>query len=451
MVGEVEGIKMTQISIIVPTYNHCEDNLRPCLESIVTCTNMEEVEIIVVANGCVDKTSQFVTQFQKTYPSVKLLEYPEPLGFTRATNMGIIASSGNFIVLLNDDTVLLPQIKNTWINMLLKPFDDQTVGVTGPVKFTWDCYGIKRTAISFWCAMVRRTLVDKIGMLDEIFNPGTWEDADFCIKAAQLNYNLIQVPVDAQNGTQSFPIFHREAVTFIYNDQKVDIMRKNNKIIEDRYGSRLEYIYRQCLNFHCDINELFPVLREYASKCSHITEMGVRGVFSTYAFLVTKPNKMISYDIYTSQNIYEAIDVAKKFNIDFKFIEQDVLKTNIEITDMLFIDTKHTRDQLSAELNLHSSKVRKYIAMHDTFTYGKYGEVYDNDGGSHLDNNVDGLNIAIGEFLATNKNWKIAFKTDISNGLTILERIDIPKFSIIIPTYNHCEEYLKPCIDSLIK
>lgn len=47
-----------------------------------------------------------------------------------------------------------------------------------------------------------------------------------------------------------------------------------------------------------DINQHIPAIIEYGSKCNHITEMGVRWVVSTWAWLATAPKKLIAYDLY---------------------------------------------------------------------------------------------------------------------------------------------------------
>ena len=94
-------------SVVIPTYNHLDDFLKPCLQSIVKYTNLNNTEVIVVANGCVDSTADYVRDLSNTYPSIKLINEKEGLGYTKATNIGIKASLGEYVVLLNNDTVLL--------------------------------------------------------------------------------------------------------------------------------------------------------------------------------------------------------------------------------------------------------------------------------------------------------------------------------------------------------
>jgi len=412
-----------ETSIIVTT---CGDNLKnslkPCIESIFKFTDMKDVEIIVVASGCLEETKQYLES-----QSVKFVWFKDKIGYVSAVNEGIKASKGKYIVLLNDDTAVL---WGTWLDIFKKPFlEDPKVGITGPLKFFWNCRGVVRNAIGFFCVMIKRTLFDELGLLDEIFNPGMGEDGDFSIKAEMAGYKLVQVPTEAprefgQGVTRmDFPIYHRGNGTFSADLHKKNVVvDRNTKILEERYGLKekvpntLDQIYNICLTHESDINKLFPVLKKYTEECSSVVEMGVRGVFSTYAFLAGRPKKMTSYDIFTSLNINEALEVAKKENIDFKFIEADVLKIEIEETDLLFIDTAHTYEQLSQELKLHSGKVKKYILMHDTVSSAEVDLPITN-------NEKQGLTLAINEFLLEHKEWVIKEAILESNGLTILERV----------------------------
>lgn len=161
-----------------------------------------------------------------------------------------------------------------------------------------------------------------------------------------------------------------------------------------------------------DINRHLPVLLEYAKKCETICEMGVRKGVSTWTFLNARPKKLVSYDIEYSQDLEQHKKYAKKENIDYEYRISDVLKTEIEEYDFVFIDTWHTYTQLRKELKLHAQKARKYLGFHDVFTFGHSGE----------DGRDMGLVPAIMEFLQNNKEWKIGYYTHENNGLLILEK-----------------------------
>ena len=190
--------------------------------------------------------------------------------------------------------------------------------------------------------------------------------------------------------------------------------------------SILEHNYNLALERSPDICEHIPTLKRYASECEHITEMGVRWVCSTWAFLIAKPKKMISYDIEGFSNpirkekIEEVLDLTKEYGIDYSFVEADVLKTEIEPTDLLFIDTFHTYNQLSQELQLHADKVSKYIIFHDTVTFGQFDETPEStyvlsDKINLEDKSKTGLVNAINDFLSSEKGESWEFEKIFTN------------------------------------
>ena len=177
---------------------------------------------------------------------------------------------------------------------------------------------------------------------------------------------------------------------------------------------KLKEIYERLCSTPSDINEHLPTLKKYAEECEHITEMGVRWVVSTYALLMGKPKKLISYDINGIN--WQPIAEMVKENTDFTFEVGNTLNLEIEETDLLFIDTLHNYNQLKGELELHGNKAKKYIIFHDTTSFEWIGESYTGK--------VDeiGLWPAIEEFLEKNPHWKIFERFTNNNGLTILKR-----------------------------
>lgn len=171
-------------------------------------------------------------------------------------------------------------------------------------------------------------------------------------------------------------------------------------------------------NTPSDINEHIPTLFRYGQECDHITEMGVRGIYSTWALLASSPKKLISYDLEDPSNwggnINDVYETAEAYNLDFSFIKANVLEIEIEETDFLFLDTWHIYEQVRDELKLHSGKVRKYIAFHDIVSWGEVGETA----------GYRGINYAISEFLENNSDWAIKEKFLNNNGLLIIERVN---------------------------
>jgi beta-1,4-mannosyl-glycoprotein beta-1,4-N-acetylglucosaminyltransferase len=226
-----------KISIVIPTYNHLEDCLRPCIESIKKYTDLSDIEVIIVANGCTDGTREYVYGLGVEF---RLIWIEEASGYTKSTNYGIRAAQGEFILLLNNDTELLPQTKNDWIDKMLAPMADPAMGATGPLALL-DPYAQERILI-FFCCLIRKEVFDKVGLLDEIFHPGGGEDIDFTAKMVREGYKWLQVPDNnplnrTHTNTGNFGIWHKDNRTFSeMSEYTMTIIKRNGLINHKRYG-----------------------------------------------------------------------------------------------------------------------------------------------------------------------------------------------------------------------
>jgi hypothetical protein len=177
-----------------------------------------------------------------------------------------------------------------------------------------------------------------------------------------------------------------------------------------------------------DINEHIPTILKYGNECNHITEMGVRGIISTWGWLASTPDKLICYDLHNPNrwggNLQDVYDTAKELQVDFTFIEADVLTIQIEPTDLLFIDTWHTYDQLSKELEIHSKNVKKYIAFHDTTSFEYINESTSSEHAwTGALSEKQGVWRAIEDFLNTTDEWILEKRFTNNNGFTIIKKI----------------------------
>lgn len=179
--------------------------------------------------------------------------------------------------------------------------------------------------------------------------------------------------------------------------------------------TKVEQKYMELSQVPSDIHEHMVVLRYYADKCDHVTELGVRKGVSTWAFLSSMAKRVVSVDVNHPNDfggsLQEMRDASVEAGIDFTFILADDLSIELEETDLLFIDALHTYGHLKKELELHSLKARRFIIFHDTVQYGEVGV----DGGK-------GIEPAILEFINDNDNWQIKEVYTNNNGLLILER-----------------------------
>ena len=161
----------------------------------------------------------------------------------------------------------------------------------------------------------------------------------------------------------------------------------------------------------------FEMLNKYANLCDSVTEFGVYDWNTTWAFINSDIKKLRCYDgkergkFGRSNGGYE--DVLKacgEQGIDFKFVKANTRECDIDETDLLFLDTWHSYDQVSSELRL-APKVKKFILFHDTVLFGVIGS-----GGE------EGILRAINEFLEQNPRWEIIENNQDGNGLLAIAR-----------------------------
>jgi hypothetical protein len=171
----------------------------------------------------------------------------------------------------------------------------------------------------------------------------------------------------------------------------------------------LARLYRQAAEEPSDIHGHVPKLRELASQCAHVTELGTRYGVSTTALLAGQPRTLRCYDPYRDP----MVDVLKhrQGRCAFSFEQASSLAVEIEPTDLLFIDTVNTADHLWQELTRHAGKVRRWIVLHDTTTFGEIGE-----GGA------GGVLFAVRRFLREHREWRVIYSVEHDNGLMVLSR-----------------------------
>lgn len=213
------------LSIIIVSYN-TKKLLQDCMSSIYSSQDNLDKEPIVVDNGSKDGS---ISMVKNKFPKVKLIETGENLGFAKANNIGVKNAKGNYVILLNSDTILetdtfqklldsvknnrsqiasckllnsdgsiqpqggfLPRLSNlaAWmlfiddipfINKLFHPYQQRQVSFFEKDRHPGWFGG---TAL-----LVKRSTYQKLGGLDEnIFMYG--EDVEFCMKAAKENISL---------------------------------------------------------------------------------------------------------------------------------------------------------------------------------------------------------------------------------------------------------------------
>ncbi|ACX52248.1 glycosyl transferase family 2 [Ammonifex degensii KC4] len=198
------------ISIIIPVFNQLSFTKR-CLESIRNFTSLP-YELIIIDNGSTDETSAFL----KSQKDLKVITNESNRGFGPAVNQGLALARGEYLVVLNNDTLVTPG----WLEELLYALKTgPAAGLAGPVTNYASgpqCIPVpyqpdneesivtfaRERAVAYkgkirevfrlvgFCLAIRRAVVEKIGGFDPRFATGNFEDDDFCLRARLAGFRL---------------------------------------------------------------------------------------------------------------------------------------------------------------------------------------------------------------------------------------------------------------------
>lgn len=245
---------MPQISIIIPVFNAWQMT-RNCLRSLASTTQGLDCEIILVDNGSTDITPRGAPFLgsQLFGQCFKYIRNEKNINYGPANNQAAKLAAGQFLLLLNNDTELLPG----WHGPLLKDFHDfQNIGATGPLLLypatepfgrtvqhlgiavspdMWFKHlyeGIPETsplaqkrrffqAITGACLLLPRKLFLDMGMFDEKFVNGL-EDVDLCARLKQKGFRCTVNPAARviHHTSQSSGRFDHDADNFLYLSEK---------------------------------------------------------------------------------------------------------------------------------------------------------------------------------------------------------------------------------------
>jgi GT2 family glycosyltransferase len=233
---------MNKISIIIPNYNGISF-LRECLDSIKNQNILNE--IIIIDNASHDESVLFITQ---NYPEIILIQNKENLGFSKAVNQGIEASSEEYLFLLNNDV----ELEEDCIKNLIKCIDENEnifavsskmiqyhdrnkiddagdeytiLGWTKKVGYgnPQEKYNKNRETFSACAgaAIYRKSILDEIGYFDENFF-AYLEDIDLSYRARIHGYLIKYCPEAI--------VYHIGSGTTgsRYNEFKIKLAARNN-------------------------------------------------------------------------------------------------------------------------------------------------------------------------------------------------------------------------------
>ena len=244
-----------KVSIIVLCYNQL-DYTKKCIESILYNTAYPNYEIMIVDNASTDGTSVYLEEMNRKESRIKIKINEKNRGFAGGNNDGIELTDGEYIVLLNNDTI----VTRGWLSSMVKHMRCRpNVGIVGAVTNSIGneeqieveynsitdmpafAYGYTSRhmgqqyphngVLAMFCVMFSRALVSKIGLLDEHYGMGMFEDDDYSTAAIRAGYELI-VPEDVF-------IHHFGSVSFkkLEDATYKQLFERNKAYFEQKWGT----------------------------------------------------------------------------------------------------------------------------------------------------------------------------------------------------------------------
>lgn len=250
-----------RVSVVVLCFNNLAFT-RACLDSLDRLTGYPDWELVVVDNASTDDTADFLREWASERDQVKLVLNEDNLGFAGGNNSGLAAASGDFLVMLNNDTY----VTKGWLLSLIRHLrDNPSLGLVGPVTnnigneakvdLAYDDMEQMQEAarhytshrfrqllrvptVAFFCVAMSREVYEKVGGLDEAFGVGFFEDDDYCRRVKLAGFDIAIA--------EDVFVHHHLSASFdaLGAARKQELFEKNKAIYEAKWGTWTPHVYR---------------------------------------------------------------------------------------------------------------------------------------------------------------------------------------------------------------
>lgn len=249
------------VSVIIPTKDKLE-LLGPCVEGVLNRTDYGALEVLILDNGSIERsTAEYLVRIAK-HPRVRVLSYPAPYNFSAINNFAVREAKGAYLCLLNNDTEV---VGPGWLTDMMRYAVREDVGAVG-AKLLYEDGSIQHagvaigigeaaghshrflrnddhgyfglahashfvSAVTAACLVVDKQKYLAVGGLDEEYLAVAFNDVDFCLKLQAAGWRNVYTPHAV--------LVHHESKSR-GNDLSaphVGRFRRELKVLQDRWGT----------------------------------------------------------------------------------------------------------------------------------------------------------------------------------------------------------------------
>lgn len=258
----LDGIVEPKVSVVVLCYNNLEFT-QACLHSLELYSDYPQMEVIAVDNASSDGTADYLREWEAAGSNRRFIGNASNLGFSAGNNVGLAAATGDYLVILNNDTYVTPG----WVRGMVRHLQrNPGTGLVGPVtnnignearieihyqtmeemieragEYTRRHAGqsFEMATAAFFCVMMTRRAYEAVGPMDENFGVGFFEDDDYCRRLLQEGF-VVRCAEDVF-------VHHHLSASFnkLKAEAKQALFDANKKIYEAKWGPWVPHTYRE--------------------------------------------------------------------------------------------------------------------------------------------------------------------------------------------------------------
>lgn len=251
-----------KVTVIILMWNNAELTIK-CLESVQNCSDYPNFNIILIDNASeIEEFKKVENWITKSHSDIRVIRNDLNYGFAKGFNIGIReAYDSDYFVILNNDTEVTPG----WITKSLRYFKTyKNLGILGPStnnigneakinlhsqENDWISEIFNRFIsrkpkilnvenIAFFCVFVPKSTIDKVGLLDEDFGRGYFEDDDYCKRVILENLNV--------GIARDVFVLHEHGASFskLSKLENEELFKQNLAIYEKKWGKWRGHNYK---------------------------------------------------------------------------------------------------------------------------------------------------------------------------------------------------------------